>query len=469
MNADKGLKAAVDTYVDTLSDVLDVIVDRLEGFDRSSLRRDVALESFKLSSAFIDADDVHTDEEVDAFLLAYADLIPQLAGVDRQRLRAQGTLRGAKDWLKQPSVLFDILVKTDSREGSNYSYVYYEQAMAVAHTVVSLDPYTTAAELAAIQKFRSLLLGTIRGRGVTASRAASSDPADPRVAADADLGEPRPIEELLDELDELIGLDGVKREVKLVSDLLHVQKLRAERDLPVMDQSRHLVFTGNPGTGKTTVARLLAQIYRTLGVVERGHLVETDRSGLVARYVGHTAVKVREVFDQADEGVLLIDEAYALARGGENDFGMEAIDAIVKLVEDRRKSMVCIAAGYPVEMMEFIDANPGLRSRFPKVIEFPDYDTDELVEIFGLIADKAHYEADDAAEEAIRAWLAAQPRTKGFGNGRLARNLFESAVARQATRIVKMDDPTDDQLVTLTADDIPDPDESLDHREESHE
>ena len=357
-------------------------------------------------------------------------------------------------------------MKTDAREGSNYSYVYYEQAMAVAHTVVSLDPYTSAAELAAIQKFRSLLLGTIRGRGVTASRAATSDPGDPRTPSDEELGEPRPIEELLDELDELIGLDGVKREVKLVSDLLQVQKLREDRGLPVMDQSRHLVFTGNPGTGKTTVARLLAQIYRTLGVVDRGHLIETDRSGLVARYVGHTAVKVREVFDQADQGVLLIDEAYALARGGENDFGMEAIDAIVKLVEDRRKSMVCIAAGYPVEMREFVDANPGLRSRFPKVIEFPDYDTDELVEIFELIAAKSHYEADEGGFDAIRAWIDAQPRTKGFGNGRLARNLFESAVARQATRIVRVDDPTDEQLVTLTVEDIPAPDESLDHRED---
>jgi Holliday junction resolvasome RuvABC ATP-dependent DNA helicase subunit len=129
--------------------------------------------------------------------------------------------------------------------------------------------------------------------------------------------------------------------------------------------------------------------------------------------------------------------------------------------------MVCIAAGYPVEMREFVDANPGLRSRFPKVIEFPDYDTEELVKIFGLIASKLHYEADDGAREAIRAWLDAQPRTKGFGNGRLARNLFESAVARQATRIVRVQDPTDEQLVTLTVDDIPQPDESLDHREES--
>ncbi len=454
MEADQGLKTAVDTFVDTLTDVLDLIVDQLEGFDRSTLRQDVVLESFALSTAFIDSDSTHTDQEIDALLLAFAHVIPHLDGIGRDQLRAQGTFRGAADWLDEPSVLFDILVKTDARGGSHYSYVYYEQAMAVAHTVVSLDPFTSAAELAAIQKFRSLLLGTIKGRGVSTIRAEGPDPADPRRAPD-ELGEPRPIEELLEELDELIGLDGVKREVKLVSDLLQVQRLREERDLPVMEQSRHLVFTGNPGTGKTTVARLLAQIYRTLGVVERGHLIETDRSGLVARFVGHTAVKVREVFDQADEGVLLIDEAYALARGGENDFGMEAIDAIVKMVEDRRKSMVCIAAGYPVEMGEFIDANPGLRSRFPKVIEFPDYDTEELLAIFSLIAEKSHYRPDDAALEEVRSWFEAQPRTKGFGNGRLARNLFESAVARQATRIVAVEDPTDEELIALTAEDVP--------------
>lgn len=211
------------------------------------------------------------------------------------------------------------------------------------------------------------------------------------------------------------------------------------------------------------MARLLAQIYRTLEVVDRGQLVETDRAGLVAGYVGQTATRVTEVFDRADGGVLLIDEAYALVRGNEGDFGQEAIDTIVKLVEDRRDRVVVIAAGYPDEMGGFLDANPGLRSRFPKTIEFPDYSTDELVAIFTSLGDRNHYRCDEAAADKVRAWLDAQPRVKGFGNGRLARNLFEDAVGRQATRIVGLGDPTDDQLVTLTAADIADPGDGPGH------
>ena len=254
-------------------------------------------------------------------------------------------------------------------------------------------------------------------------------------------------------------MDEVKEEVKLVANLIQVQNLRRQRNLPVLESSRHLVFTGNPGTGKTTVARLLAQIYRTLGVVSRGHLVETDRAALVAGYVGQTAPKVVAVFDAADEGVLLIDEAYALVRGGENDFGREAIDTIVKLVEDRRDRVVVIAAGYPDEMDDFVGANPGLRSRFPKTIFFPDYTTDELVRIFGKLCETSHYRPDPSALDAVRAWFDAEPREKGFGNGRLARNLFEHAVARQASRIVDVTEPSDDQLVTLVGADVPPPGE----------
>jgi SpoVK/Ycf46/Vps4 family AAA+-type ATPase len=290
----------------------------------------------------------------------------------------------------------------------------------------------------------------------TPSTSSATPPDSTGVALENEQTEPpRPLDDLLKELDELVGLADVKKEVRLTAALTRVEQLRLQRGLPVLEHSRHLVFTGNPGTGKTTVARLLAQIYRTLGVVTKGHLVETDRSQLVAGYVGQTAIQVRKVFDEADEGVLLIDEAYALARGGENDFGKEAIDTIVKLVEDRRDSIVVIVAGYPEEMATFVDANPGLRSRFPKTIFFPDYSNDELLEIFDSLAQKQKYSCDDAARSRVRAYFDAQPRVRGFGNGRLARNLFEATVARQASRIVDIEKPTDEQLCTFVAEDVP--------------
>ncbi len=366
---------------------------------------------------------------------------------------------GQAAWLDTPSTLLDLLARYDSRHATTHARTYHDRAVAIAFAVAAIDPYTTEEELRAIERFRD----TMARAGAVGDPATSAPGVpDPGIAEVPDLPPPRPIEELMEELEGLVGLEGVKAEVKLVADLIRVQNLRAERDLPVVDQSRHLVFTGNPGTGKTTVARLLAQIYRTLGVVERGHLVETDRSGLVAGFVGQTATKVVEVFDRADEGVVLIDEAYALVRGGGNDFGREAIDTIVKLVEDRRDRVVVIVAGYPDEMADFIDANPGLRSRFPKTIVFDDYSTDDLLAIFASMGERGGYTCDDEATEKLRAWFDAQPRDKGFGNGRVARNLFEAAVARHASRVVGIEAPTDAELSTLVAADIPDLDQAGD-------
>ncbi len=243
--------------------------------------------------------------------------------------------------------------------------------------------------------------------------------------------------------------------MRLLTNLMVVQRLRTERGLPTTHASRHLVFTGNPGTGKTTVARLLSQVFRSLGVVARGQLVETDRSALVAGFVGQTATRTRDVIESAVGGTLLIDEAYALARGNENDFGREAIDTLVKLMEDHRDDLVVVAAGYPAEMADFIGANPGLQSRFPRTLHFPDYTDDELVAIFTLIAEGAHYELADGTAEVVRHRFAAVPRGRGFGNGRLARNLFEAAIAQQASRLVAIEAPTDDQLVRLLPEDVP--------------
>ncbi|MBQ4608822.1 MAG: AAA family ATPase, partial [Clostridia bacterium] len=206
------------------------------------------------------------------------------------------------------------------------------------------------------------------------------------------------IEELMAELDSLIGLDGVKREVRSLINLIKVRKMREQHDLKVMDMSFHMVFTGNPGTGKTTVARLVAKIYKQLGFLSKGQLIETDRSGLVAGYVGQTAGKVTEVVSSALGGILFIDEAYALARKGmDNDFGREAIDTLVKLMEDNRDDLVVIVAGYTDEMHDFLTSNPGLISRFNKYIDFPDYTDDELMAILAMNAKKQGYTVSDEA------------------------------------------------------------------------
>jgi Cdc6-like AAA superfamily ATPase len=449
----------VGRFIDDLTPILVEVTKGLEGMDADRLQHDITLEAFNLSAGFIDCDGLHTDDEVWAFIAAFAPrLDTQLDRATPADVRKAGLIAGKRDWLKTPSVLFDILVKADARATTTNARTYYDRAMAIAFTVASLDSHTSETELGAIEAFRGLLLASIAAGSTAAGQPATATgtPATAAATPAEPLPPARPLPELLAELDALVGLVGVKKEVKLLTNLMQVEQLRKQRNLPVLSQSHHLVFTGNPGTGKSTVARLLAQIYRTLGVVKKGQYIETDRAGLVAGYVGQTATKVKAVFDSADGGVLLIDEAYALVRGSDSDFGKEAIDTIVKLVEDRRDSVVVIVAGYPDEMAEFLDFNPGMRSRFPKTIFFPDYTNDELVAIFDTLGKSAGYACDDGAHAKVKSFFEGQARVHGFGNGRLARNLFEAAVAAQATRIVAIDSPTDDQLSTLTAADIPD-------------
>jgi AAA+ superfamily predicted ATPase len=370
----------------------------------------------------------------------------------------------ARRWRQAPTAQLAGLVAGGSDQVADYSKALVEVASAACGlgeptiTVIANASVASAAQLdaAGVRPPLAITDAALGGAGLPRVPETGTQPATEHATqtTEAEPEEPqKTLEELLAELDGLTGLTAVKREVHRQAQLLRVEQLRAAAGLRSATITRHLVFLGNPGTGKTTVARLVAGIYRALGLLSKGRLVEVDRSELVAGYLGQTAVKTAEVTKTAIGGVLFIDEAYSLAG---DQYGDEAVDTLVKEMEDHRDDLVVVVAGYPGPMDGFLTSNPGLASRFRTTITFADYTDDELVEILVRLATDSDYAPTPAFLDRFREILAATPRGEGFGNGRFARNVLEAAIGRHAWRLRDVAEPTVEQLRELLPEDLDD-------------
>ena len=385
---------------------------------------------------------------------------------------------GVADYdLFQPPAFFAALRDYDRRKGTTLARRFTDQLTLLLLLFAAVDGVVSEAEAGFVNACSDTLMALCERDGLSGDRPAlkadefvthvpapDQPPTEVVPAAEQEetpLPESEPtLEELLAELDGLCGLEQVKQDVKSLINLVKVRRLREEAGLPVPPMSLHLVFLGNPGTGKTTVARLLARLYHAIGVLPKGQLVEVDRSGLVAGFVGQTALKTQEVIQKAIGGVLFIDEAYALVnQDNGNDFGREVIEVLLKNMEDHRKDLVVIVAGYSQLMEKFIHSNPGLESRFNKYFYFEDYDGAQLFTILQSMCVKNGYVLTPEGEALARRELMAlyEDRDENFGNARDVRNLFEQAVARQSDRVARLEAPTREQLMALRPEDLAEP------------
>ena len=393
-----------------------------------------------------------------------------------------------------PPVFFWNLAESDAKTGRNASRVFIRMLTNILLYLAAVDDDVTYSEAAYITECTDKLTAICDTTGVKKSVeglnpldfVTSGEPSfiekhNPQVQTSggeqtsSKVEEKAPVkpnfDELMEQLDSLVGLETVKKEVKNLMNLVKVRKLREENDLPVPPMSFHMVFLGNPGTGKTTVARLISGLYAAIGVLSKGQLIEVDRSGLVAGYVGQTALKTQEVIQSALGGVLFIDEAYSLSSGGENDFGREAIETLLKAMEDHRDDLVVIVAGYTGPMEGFITSNPGLESRFNRYFYFPDYDGKQLMEIFRIQCKKNSYVlTEEAEQEALKMFTELyEERNENVGNGRDVRNCFEDMIVRQSNRVAAMENPTKEDLMSVLPEDLHDEEDEEDTQKEEKE
>ena len=383
-----------------------------------------------------------------------------------------------------PPVFYWNLAESDAKRGSEASRTFIRMLTNILLYLAAVDDDVTYEEAAFITECTDKLTAICDTTGVRKSKeglnpldfVTSSEPSfvekhklqtqtaggEKTAEGQQETQVEKPdFDELMSQLEELVGLEDVKKDIKNLVNLMKVRKLREANDLPVPPMSLHMVFMGNPGTGKTTVARIVSGLYAAIGVLQKGQLVEVDRSGLVAGYVGQTALKTQEVIKKAIGGVLFIDEAYSLSSGGENDFGREAIETILKAMEDHRNELIVIVAGYTGPMEKFLSSNPGLESRFNKYFFFPDYNGEQLMAIFRIQCEKNSYKLTPEAEEAAVKLFTElyENRSDNFGNGRDVRNCFEDMIVRQSNRVAQMEAPTKDDLMAVLPEDLEDEDE----------